>query len=151
MLTPFSPYLDCQVLYPYLCAATSPPQINISLKTEHVPSPPLKAHNGFFGAKSHRPLSLSDIINHMPLVENLFSFHFFGVTPLIFLLSTPRSIPVSFVGFSSLVSSSFPKVPTWVPISCFVASSCWLSFPPAIVYIPVTPKLMSRSRSLLLA
>lgn len=116
------------------------------------PHPP-KAHNGFFGAKSHGLVRLSDIINHRLLVETLLSFHFFGVTPLIFLLSTPHSIPVSLAGFSSLVSSwgSFPKVPTRVPVSCFVASSCWLSFPPATVYISVTPKLMSHSRSLLLA
>lgn len=153
MLTPFSPSLDCQVLYPYLCAATSPPHINILTEDWTRPLTPRRL------TMASLVLSPTDSSVFLTLLTTgfllkLYSPSIFLVSLLwFFLLSTPHSIPVSLAGFSSLVSSwgSFPKVPTRVPVSCFVASSCWLSFPPATVYKSVTPKLMSHSRSLLLA
>lgn len=145
LLTPLFPYLDCQVFYPYLSAALSPPHITHSLKTGHGPLPSLKAHNGFFGAKSHGLFSLLDTIDHMLLVETLLSLQFFGVTPLIF-LSAPSSISVSFSGFSffsCLFMKIFPQGSILGSHLMFCSLFLLLLISSAIVYVSVTPELMS--------
>lgn len=87
LLTPFSPYLDCQVLYSYLSAATSPP--HRTTLTEDWTWPLI------FPDGSQWLLDT----NCMLLIETLLHV-FLGCRSKDFLLPTPSSISVSYTGFS---------------------------------------------------
>lgn len=99
-----------------------------------------KARSELHGAKSHGLFSLLDSTDHTLLVGTPLSRDLSAVTLLVFLLLTVFHLCVLWT-LLFLHLSFHEDVPRRLP--SWVLSSCCLSFPPAVVYLSVTPKVRS--------